>query len=149
MGYDLRIAEDSFVHHFGHASFNASGIDYNQLIGKNKKIYEAKWKGTKEEKDRITEKNWITKEATSMLLEHGKWCAENRFWEMARKSFTSLIELEENSENLLNYGVALWETGDHEGSFDIFTKALELDPTNGDAIVNFFIFSYKLIIINT
>jgi len=144
MGYDLRIAEDSFVHHFGHVSFNASDIDYNELIGKNKKIYEDKWKETKNEKDKITEKNWITEEATSLLLEHGKWCAENRFWEMALKSFTSLIELKENSENLLNYGVALWETGDHEGSFDVFTKALELDPTNGDAIVNLVEAGYNL-----
>ena len=143
-GYDLRIAEDSFVHHFGHISFNASEVDYNELIRKNKKIYEDKWRDAKEEKNKITDNDWITEEATSMLLKHGKWCAENGFWEMALKSFSSLIELEENSENLLNYGVALWETGDHESSFGVFTKALELDPTNGDAIVNLVDAGYNL-----
>ena len=49
-GYELRIAEDSFVHHFGHVSFNASSVDYNELIEKNKKIYEDKWSRVKEEK---------------------------------------------------------------------------------------------------
>ena len=50
IGYDLRIAEDSFVHHFGHVSFNASAVDYNELIEKNKKIYEDKWSRVKDEK---------------------------------------------------------------------------------------------------
>ncbi|MCH8303885.1 MAG: glycosyltransferase [Candidatus Marinimicrobia bacterium] len=49
-GYELRIAEDSFVHHFGHVSFNASSVDYNELIEKNKKIYEDKWSRVKDEK---------------------------------------------------------------------------------------------------
>ena len=49
-GYELRIAKDSYVHHFGHVSFNASGIDYNELVEKNKKIYEDKWSGVKDEK---------------------------------------------------------------------------------------------------
>lgn len=144
MGYDLRIAEDSFVHHFGHVSFNASAVDYNELIEKNKKIYEDKWNGKKEVETPFSSNSWITAEATSKLLEHGKWCADNGFWEMAVKSFSSLVELEENSENLLNYGVALWETGDHEGGFEAFTKSLYSDPTNGDAVVNLVEAGYNL-----
>ena len=143
-GYDLRIAEDSFVHHFGHVSFNASSVDYNELVEKNKKIYEDKWNGKKEVETPYSNNSWITAEATSKLLEHGKWCADNSFWEMALKSFSSLVELEENSENLLNYGVALWETGDHEGSFEAFKKSLESDPTNGDAVVNLVEAGYNL-----
>ena len=63
---------------------------------------------------------------------------------MAVKSFSSLVELEENSENLLNYGVALWETGDHEGGFEAFTKSLDSDPANGDAVVNLVEAGYNL-----
>ncbi len=143
-GYRLKIAEESFVHHFGHVSFDASDIDYNGLIEKNKKIYEDKWRDTKEDRNKLTDNSWITEEATSKLLEHGKWCADNGFWEMALKSFSSLAELEENSENLLNYGVALWETGEHDKSYDLFAKSLELDPSNGDAVVNLVEVGYNL-----
>lgn len=62
-GYDLRISEDSYVHHFGHVSFDASDVDYNELIEKNKKIYEDKWKDAVEDRNNIAGNNWIAEEA--------------------------------------------------------------------------------------
>ena len=61
-GYDLRISEDSYVHHFGHVSFNASDVDYNELIEKNKKIYEDKWKDAVKDRSNKAENNWNSEE---------------------------------------------------------------------------------------
>ncbi|MEH7348927.1 glycosyltransferase [Gottfriedia acidiceleris] len=43
-GYELRIALDSFVHHFGHVTFNGnSEINLNQLFIENRMKYIEKW----------------------------------------------------------------------------------------------------------
>jgi GT2 family glycosyltransferase/2-polyprenyl-3-methyl-5-hydroxy-6-metoxy-1,4-benzoquinol methylase/tetratricopeptide (TPR) repeat protein len=42
-GYRAVIAIDSFVHHFGHRTFIGSGVDFNELLATNKRLYEAKW----------------------------------------------------------------------------------------------------------
>ncbi|HJT36518.1 MAG TPA: glycosyltransferase [Pirellulales bacterium] len=42
-GFRLVIARDAFVHHFGHRSFAAAGVDLANLLERNRKIYEEKW----------------------------------------------------------------------------------------------------------
>ncbi len=42
-GYKLLIAKDSFVHHYGSVTFRGSGVDFNQLLQQNQKLYQQKW----------------------------------------------------------------------------------------------------------
>lgn len=42
-GYELYIAEDSFVHHYGSITFKESKVNYAELIRKNQEILHKKW----------------------------------------------------------------------------------------------------------
>jgi GT2 family glycosyltransferase len=42
-GWRLVVARDAYIHHFGHRSFDAAGVDLNALLEKNKRIYDEKW----------------------------------------------------------------------------------------------------------
>jgi GT2 family glycosyltransferase len=42
-GYESRIAEDCFVHHFGNRTFLAAQIDYKKSLHKNWEIFKEKW----------------------------------------------------------------------------------------------------------
>lgn len=42
-GFDLWVADDAYVHHFGHRTFAASGEDYDALLYENALRYAAKW----------------------------------------------------------------------------------------------------------
>ncbi|MBN1227720.1 MAG: glycosyltransferase [Deltaproteobacteria bacterium] len=43
-GYKNFIAGDVFIHHYGNVSFIGNKINYNSSIGKNKKIFDEKWR---------------------------------------------------------------------------------------------------------
>jgi len=45
-GYQSLIAIDCFVHHFGSVSFQGAGVDLNQVLQENQKLYREKWEGT-------------------------------------------------------------------------------------------------------
>jgi len=38
------IARDAYIHHFGHRSFAAAGIDLNSLLERNRRLYDEKWR---------------------------------------------------------------------------------------------------------
>mgnify|MGYP006088770125 CR=1 FL=1 len=42
-GYDLRVANDSIIFHYGSVSFGQANIDWEQQMVKNQAIYEEKW----------------------------------------------------------------------------------------------------------
>lgn len=42
-GFKLGIAKDCFIHHFGSITHKAMGINYRELLTKNKKIFNEKW----------------------------------------------------------------------------------------------------------
>jgi glycosyltransferase involved in cell wall biosynthesis len=42
-GWRLVVAQDAFIHHFGHRTFDAAGIDLNALLERNQRIYDEKW----------------------------------------------------------------------------------------------------------
>ena len=42
-GFKLGIAQDCYVHHFGSITHKALGLDYQKLVTKNHKIFDAKW----------------------------------------------------------------------------------------------------------
>jgi len=42
-GYDIAICSDSFIHHFGEASFRANKLDASAMFFRNKTIFEQRW----------------------------------------------------------------------------------------------------------
>lgn len=42
-GFRTAVAVDSFVHHFGHRTFDASGVDLGALLRENERKYREKW----------------------------------------------------------------------------------------------------------
>ncbi|MEI6783535.1 MAG: glycosyltransferase, partial [Verrucomicrobiota bacterium] len=42
-GFATRIADDSFVHHVGHATFTGAGIDYTKAMQTNWTLFKSKW----------------------------------------------------------------------------------------------------------
>jgi len=42
-GYQPAVARDAFVHHFGHCTFAATGVDLNALLTRNEALYRQKW----------------------------------------------------------------------------------------------------------
>ena len=42
-GYDIAICEDSFIHHFGEASFRANKLDAAAMFFRNKAVFEQRW----------------------------------------------------------------------------------------------------------
>lgn len=42
-GWRLAVAQDAFIHHFGHRTFDGAGVDLNSLLVRNRKIYDDKW----------------------------------------------------------------------------------------------------------
>ena len=53
-GYILKVALGSYVHHFGHVSFDGTSIDYNGLVERNRKRYEEKWNDIKRQNAEIS-----------------------------------------------------------------------------------------------
>jgi len=47
-GYRAVIARGAFIHHFGSRTFAASGIDFQQLLSDNHKLYQEKWSEPKQ-----------------------------------------------------------------------------------------------------
>jgi len=45
-GWRCVIARDAYIHHFGHASFAAAGVDLPALVAHNQRLYEEKWRGS-------------------------------------------------------------------------------------------------------
>lgn len=45
-GFRTVVAADSFVHHFGHRTFQATGVDFQKLLVENERKYREKWDGS-------------------------------------------------------------------------------------------------------
>jgi glycosyltransferase involved in cell wall biosynthesis len=57
-GFELAIAFDLFVHHFGSRTFAGAGIDAEALLGENQKRFAAKWGLPELHGQRVTLKPW-------------------------------------------------------------------------------------------
>ncbi|HVX12035.1 MAG TPA: glycosyltransferase [Pirellulales bacterium] len=42
-GWRLVVAQDAFIHHFGHRTFDGAGVDLRALLHRNRKLFEEKW----------------------------------------------------------------------------------------------------------
>jgi GT2 family glycosyltransferase len=42
-GWRLVVAREAFIHHFGHRTFAAAGVDLNSLLIRNRQVYDEKW----------------------------------------------------------------------------------------------------------
>ncbi len=49
-GFRAVIAQDAFIHHFGHRSFAGAGVDLNALLLKNQELFQQKWNAAPSQK---------------------------------------------------------------------------------------------------
>jgi GT2 family glycosyltransferase len=42
-GYEIAVCHDSFIHHFGSASFNANGLSYDGILQTNSAAFLKRW----------------------------------------------------------------------------------------------------------
>jgi|GEM_PF-548144 len=86
-GFDIRIAQDVFIHHEGGQTFKAAGIDHDAKMARNWKMYKAKW-GIPE--DTPLERYWVPSDLPDNVslyvplpdLQSGHAAdLENRWWE--------------------------------------------------------------------
>ena len=54
-GYDIVIAGDVFIHHFGSMSFKGSNFDYDASISGNRRLFTEKWS------EPVTDETWVKK----------------------------------------------------------------------------------------
>lgn len=45
-GYEIAVCEDSFIHHFGSATFRANGVDYGTTFARNMALFAQRWNVT-------------------------------------------------------------------------------------------------------
>ncbi|MDI7246793.1 MAG: glycosyltransferase [Bacillota bacterium] len=112
-GFDVVIAGDVFVHHFGSISFKGARMDYASIMQENAWKFAKKWR---------------------IELSAGGY---NPLPILARRfdpvSHYFPLVSEWSSKALLAESVRLFEQGRIEASYVAVTKALELEPNNPDA----------------
>lgn len=115
-GFDVVIAGDVFVHHFGSITFKGARMDYAAIMQENAWIFAKKW---------------------HIELSAGGY---NPLPILARRfdpvSHYFPFVSEWSSKALLAESVRLFEQGRIEASYVAVTKALELEPNNPDALHN-------------
>jgi GT2 family glycosyltransferase len=129
-GYKLAIARDSFIFHFGHATF--SGMDFTDeswqaLMTENKNRFVEKW--SIEPEARMSPAGGadaLNKEAVAALQEGD-----------AKKALQLLAEAVQLcphfAEGHNNLGVIFWQEGETDRAYESFARAVRLDPNYEEA----------------
>jgi len=133
-GYQLRIAEEVYLHHFGSKTFTGNKIDWREQMSKNKILFEKKWDFFQEEKRwRIPEnrlEDWLSQ--GRVLIESGK----------IQDAIPLLLKILENNPNHAEayqyLGFINAKLGRDEDAFKLILKSIDLDPTSTDALINLY-----------
>lgn len=132
-GYSLRIADASFVYHFGHRTFHALAFtpdDFDALLAENAAKYADKWNMALEE---------TGYPQTRALYLHGEGLAlidaGDRDGALAAlvAAVTAYPHFALGHNDL---GALLWELGEHERAVASFERALRLCPGYAEAQAN-------------
>ncbi len=133
-GFELRIALDCFVFHYGHRTFAGMGV-HNEalraLLDENGERFREKWK-TSPEFDRAAARDTalsLNRDARG-ALETGDLKAGIS---LLAKAIRTSPELAENYNDL---GAVLWEMGERRRATALFERALALNPNYAEAADN-------------
>ncbi len=129
-GYNLVMAQDVFVHHFGSRTFVGNGIDLRGHLEENKRLFEEKWGIS-----RPVDEGQIV-EAEKLQVQ-GRTLVEQGSLVEAAQMFTESIRLQPQNALCFNdLGVALFQLGRIEAARKNLQRALLLDPNLDDARLN-------------
>lgn len=133
-GYELRIASDCFVFHFGSRTFAGMGIQddrWTRLLSENENRFREKW-NAEPEHDRTAAR------ASAVLLNRKARTA------LERGDHTSALSLLMNAirtspeiaQNYNDLGAVLWAIGEQDRAIRLFNRALAFDPDYAEAREN-------------
>ncbi len=133
-GYELRIASDCFVFHFGSRTFAGMGIQDDQwtnLLTENESRFREKWNAEPEHDRSAARASSISlnREARS-ALERGDHASA---MSLLTKAIRTSPEIAENYNDL---GAVLWGIGESERAIRLFNRALALDSGYSEALEN-------------
>ncbi len=133
-GFELRVALDCFVFHFGHRTFSGMGIHGDQLrtlLDENGERFREKWSNSPEH-DRAA-----ARDAALALNREGRSALEGGDHKKALSLLTRAIQtFPEASENYNDLGAVLWGMGESRRAIGLFKRALALNPDYREAIEN-------------
>jgi len=117
-GYNLLVADDSFLFHFGSVSFGQAGIDWNEQMKINMKLFEEKW--SEGRASEIDDAPWdVTRATDSESEESGKFISGVSFQTSSNQSHAAS-----------GTGWEMIEQGDFEQAQNWFAQELGNDEIN-------------------
>lgn len=116
-GYQLFIADDAFLYHYGSVSFKGERIDRDQLILENQAKFRRKWANGFQIQ---TTKSAQSNEGYALLH-----CGDAA---SARQYFATEMERHPTAENALGLAEALFLLGEPREAFAFYCRALEINP---------------------
>lgn len=142
-GYQLLVADDSFLFHFGSVSFNQAGIDWNEQMRKNMVLFEQKWSvGHKAAWIPVHSKHW---NPTTNIKVQGKepsdyeidiLLSSGKLSEAEKILVERLGSTPTNAIVHYDLGRCLAAMGRHKEAFSQFCRSLELD-SNQEKVAEF------------
>lgn len=132
-GWQLAMAEDAFVFHYGNRTFAGMGIagaDWDDLMGRNQRYFIEKWTAAvQDDPERVAVSLAANREAQEAWRRGD--AAE------ALRHFLRAIEAAPNFEiNYNDFGAVLWELGERGRAYEQFARALRLRPKYVEARTN-------------
>lgn len=125
-GYGLRIAQDCFVFHFGHRTFQGMGIvgdAWESLMETNAQAYSSKW-------DEPLAERYAQLKAAAALHREAIGLTEVGDWAGALARLVDCIREDPTFYRGHNdMGAVLWQLGERERAYESFARALRLFPT--------------------
>ena len=131
-GYDLLVADDSFIFHYGSVSFGQADIDWNEQMKKNMALFQEKWKKGRSSVNDLTNKHL----EKSLPVRHEKSEDELNAWKLiqsqnfidAKDLLLKLVAQQPDNPSLyFALGQVCEAEKDLEKSFAMYCRALELD----------------------
>lgn len=129
-GHRLCIAEDCFVFHFGHRTFQGMGIvgdEWEALMDRNADRYSKKWNEPMAERYAQLK---AAAECHREALNH----VDQRDWTAALEKLVQCITHDPTFHRGHNdMGAVLWELGQRDKAFEAFSRAVRLFPSDASA----------------
>ncbi len=132
-GYEVRIAQDVFIHHTGSQTFRSAGIDYRQSMQRNWELFKAKWgipadtpleQGYRVPKE-LPDPSRLYVPLPDVSADH-QLDTSGRWWEDVRLS--ELQATQEAVHQILAPGQAALERGDLEAAAREFAQVTQRYP---------------------
>ncbi len=136
-GYQLLVANDSFVFHFGSVSYSHQSVDWKNLMSENLKKFQEKWsRGVAALADTQMEDSDMVTSEINFAEEAGAAYHEGDF-EKAKAMYLSMVENDpRNFDGLNGLGIISFHLENYADALSFFKRALSLKPDDPDTAQN-------------